>query len=62
MKTTVAQTTLEINCDCPYCHSWLDVSNQGKEYLDDALRAEDVEIHVTCENCHKEFIISEIQY
>ncbi len=62
METTIAQTTLEINCHCPHCNAWLDVSKQGKEYLDDTLRAEDVEIEVTCEKCKKEFIISEIQY
>jgi uncharacterized Zn finger protein len=62
MKTTEAQTTLEINCNCPYCDAYLDITDESKEYLDETLRTENDEIEIRCEECNDIFIVDKITY
>jgi uncharacterized Zn finger protein len=62
MKECKAQTTLEVNCDCPHCDEWLDITDEAREYLDETLRAEEIELQITCEECGEVFIVTDITY
>lgn len=61
-KSTTAETTLTVTCDCPYCGEYLDVTDPCREVLDETLRAEGIETEITCESCKEVFIITEIFY
>ena len=62
MKKAIAQTFLEILCDCPYCKESIDVTNDLKDHLEDDLRATSIDVEVTCTECGKEFVIADITY
>ena len=62
MKKTIGKTSLEITCDCPYCGSYLYITDQAREVLDSDLRANDIELQVTCEDCGEPFEVTEIIY
>jgi endogenous inhibitor of DNA gyrase (YacG/DUF329 family) len=62
MKKTTAQTTLEINTDCPHCGEFIDITDQAKDQLDDDLRAHDIDCEITCPDCGKTFEVTEIYY
>lgn len=63
IKTTQAYTSLEINVNCPYCNSYLDVRDDCVENLTNGeLSAENIEQEITCPDCKKEFIITDIHY
>ena len=64
MKTTEAQSHLEVMCYCPHCDNYLDIFDLGltKEVIGDDLRAKNCDIEITCPDCKKEFIVSNIHY
>lgn len=62
VKTTQATTTLEINCNCPYCNKWLDITDRAKGSLDEELRAENIDLEITCKYCKKMFYVERIEY
>jgi len=64
MKTAIAETSLDVWVDCPCCGEYVNATEDLKESLEDDLRAEDIEEHVTCDNkeCKEIFIVTEITY
>lgn len=62
MKTSIAESYLEVVCNCPYCHCRINVFEKVRELLDYTLRAENIEVETKCDECGKEFIITEVVY
>lgn len=63
IKTAKADSWLEINVDCPYCYEYLDVLEQAREYLDNGeLSAQNIECEITCPECKKDFIVTDINF
>lgn len=62
-KETTASTSLDINCNCPYCNAFLDIRDVAIENLTNGeLSAEGIEQEVTCEECNETFIVTDIYY
>jgi hypothetical protein len=59
---TTAQTSLEIYLDCPHCETYQDATEQLREYLEDDLRATDIDAEVICKYCVKLFYVTDIMY
>jgi len=62
MKKVDANTSLEVWVDCPYCENYQNVLDDVKESMGYDLRAEDVDIEITCKECKKTFMIVDINY
>ena len=64
MKTVEAQTYVEVTCSCPECNAYLDIFDLGqtKEVMGYDLRAEKCDMEITCPECGKQFIVSDIHY
>lgn len=64
MKTTEAETHIEIICYCPYCNDRLDIESNGfiTEALGSRHRLDDCEIENTCEECGETFLVTAIRY
>lgn len=62
IKTAVATTNLDVWVDCPYCDSFINVTEGCKPHLDDNLNASDIEVYCTCDTCNKDFIVTKINY
>lgn len=64
MKKTDAQTHIEVNCSCPYCERFQDIWDKGTvaELMGFDMVAYNVDIEITCENCDKPFIVTDIFY
>lgn len=62
MKETKAETEWCIWTNCPYCNSRQNQFYELREYLNGELRVKEIEAQITCDDCHKEFIINEITY
>lgn len=64
IKESIAETSLVIWVHCPYCQDYNNVTEILKEWLDDDLRATDIDISIKCDNggCEETFIVNEITY
>ena len=64
MKETTANTSLDVWVHCPYCENYQDATEELHEELGADLRAEDIEVQVTCDRkeCSKTFIVTEVTY
>lgn len=64
IKTTKAETSLEIWVECPYCDQYQEVTSKLKDELESDLRAYHLENEIICgdEDCKKTFIVEEITY
>ena len=62
VKTTKAETNLEVWVDCPYCENYQDVTSELKDELQDDLRAYHLENEISCNSCNNMFIVEEITY
>lgn len=62
-KQITATTSLDINCSCPYCNSFLDIRDEAIENLcNGELSAENIEQEITCKDCGEIFIVTDIYY
>lgn len=63
-KEVEALSVLEVVVNCPHCDSYQDVTDQVKEFLDDDLRADGLEIIIMCDNkkCKENFLITKVNY
>jgi len=57
-----ARTFIEVNCHCPHCEAFLDVFENVREVLGSDLRAENVDVEVTCPECLKLFIVENVEF
>lgn len=63
IKTTTAETLLEINVICPYCDNYFDIRDEAIYHLTNGeLSAENIECEITCTKCKQEFIVTDIYY
>ena len=64
MKSTDAQTYVEVKCCCPYCDKSLDIFDKGRtrEVMGSDLRAEKCELEITCPDCNNVFVVNRIYY
>ena len=62
MKRATAETSLEVWVHCPNCNMYLDKTNYLREHLQDDLRAEDIDVEVSCHGCDNIFIVTDISY
>ncbi len=64
MKTVVAESYIEVICQCPHCGAVLDIFQMSKikEVLDKDLRAENIDMELVCTECEKKFIVSDIVF
>lgn len=63
MKTTTAQSYLEILCHCPYCDYVNDVLEDVRESLPwGELSSDNMDIEKKCDECQKTFLITEVFY
>lgn len=65
LKTTVANTHIEVTCDCPYCNAYLDIFDRDsvrESFVDNDLTAENCDIEITCPKCKEIFIVTDIFY
>lgn len=64
MKKVVAITSLEVNCNCPNCGNWMNILQEDsvRESLGRDLSAENCNIEITCDECEKDFLVTDIEY
>ncbi|SFC81601.1 hypothetical protein SAMN05421780_11074 [Flexibacter flexilis DSM 6793] len=62
MKSTTANTSVEVMCNCPICDSYVDILPQVSEILGDDHRAENCDKQVTCPDCNEDFIVTDINF
>ena len=64
MKTAEAYSYIEVNCYCPECGAYLNILDLGrtKEELGSDLRANNCDLEITCPECGKNFIVSNINF
>lgn len=63
MKETTAQTNLEVMVSCPYCDAYDDIIEQAREtFYDGELSQSNCELEITCSECKKEYIVTDIYY
>lgn len=64
MKSTEAQTNVEVICDCPYCDAHLDIFELGntQAVLSGELRAHNIDLEITCPECQNTFRVDSIHY
>lgn len=59
---TKAQSTPSVTCNCPNCKVETDITDYATEYLDDGLRAKDIDLQLRCKWCNQAFCITDIDY
>lgn len=65
LKTTEAETHLEVWLNCPHCDTYQDRIEELKEYFDHwHLSADSCEAELVCEekSCKKKFVVNKIHY
>ena len=63
MKETTAQTNLEVMVSCPYCDACEDILERAREtFLNGELSQSNCELEITCSDCKKEYIVTDIYY
>lgn len=62
MKTVRANTFIEIAVRCPYCGANDNKTEELRSHLVDEPRASDVNETVTCSECEKQFIVTDIDF
>lgn len=64
MKTTRAQLSIEILCQCPNCNYDLDLFDEHRvrESLEDDHRASNCNIEIECENCNETFLLTDVDF
>ena len=63
MKTTQAETSVEIWLHCPHCDEFQERFEDLRDALDyNELRAEECDEELKCECCNEYFIVNKITY
>lgn len=66
MRTTTATTHVECLCICPNCGSALDIMEKDsvREELtrQDEFSSSNCDLEITCNECNKEFLVTDIYY
>jgi len=62
MKKAEAKSFFTCTVDCPHCYKYIDTENLVKIDPKHLTGATELDYHITCPNCKKEFIINEIVY
>jgi uncharacterized protein YbaR (Trm112 family) len=63
MKTTSANTLIEVVCVCPYCKSFLDILDEPgvKKSMDCDNKAQNCNLEIKCSECEETFIVTDIK-
>ena len=63
MRTTEAETHLEVWVHCPYCDRFQNKVDELKHHFDyGELSALECEVEIECEKCKEVFIVEQIHY
>jgi len=64
LKTTDANTFIEVLCNCPYCNAYLDIFDEHgvKESMGYEPRSENCNLEVDCSECGEKFLVTDIFY
>ena len=64
MKTTTADTHIEVLCNCPNCDAYLDIFDEYgvKESMGYEPRSENCDLEINCSECKETFLVTDINF